>query len=199
MIRIQRTVAPTLTALDVATARAWLKLDAIDGAAIDQALDAEITALVAAAVDHIEAETARVLLPSTWRISYPAWPVNDCLDLPLAPVTVVSSIEYLDGLSALRTLHADNTLVTLDGDYPSITRAPGAVWPTLYASPAAVRVTVQAGYAAVAQIPPAITMALRLLLGHWFANRAAVHVGVSATELPMGVRALLDSAARVHL
>lgn len=199
MIRIERTVAPVISALSVQTARDWLRLDTIDAGAYDAALDSEIAALVAAAVDLVEAQTGRVLLPSTWRVSLDSWPVDGVILLPMSPVSAVVSVQYLDVYGVLQTLHPDNVQIVLDGDYPAIHRAPGVSWPGLCVSPVAVQIAVQAGYANAAAIPPAIVMALRLLLAHWFTNRAAVQVGPAASELPLGVPALLSSVARVRL
>lgn len=38
-----------------------------------------------------------------------------------------------------------------------------------------------------------IRMAMLLLIGHWYANREAVSIGETASEVPMAVSALLQS------
>ena len=37
-----------------------------------------------------------------------------------------------------------------------------------------------------------LSTAMLLIIGHWYANREAVVVGVSASELPMAVKALIE-------
>lgn len=41
-----------------------------------------------------------------------------------------------------------------------------------------------------------VEQAILLLVGHWYANREEVVVGVSATQVPMGVQALLWTRKR---
>ena len=43
-----------------------------------------------------------------------------------------------------------------------------------------------------------IWAAMLLLIGHWYANREAVNVGIITSELPLGVEALLMQHRRWH-
>ena len=45
-------------------------------------------------------------------------------------------------------------------------------------------------------LTPDVEQAILLLVGHWYANREEVVVGVSATQVPMGVQALLWTRKR---
>lgn len=41
-------------------------------------------------------------------------------------------------------------------------------------------------------VPPAVDQGILLMIGHWFANREATLVGVSATGLPFGVADIVN-------
>ncbi|MDX3975790.1 head-tail connector protein [Shinella sp.] len=41
------------------------------------------------------------------------------------------------------------------------------------------------------EIPPALTEAVAMLAAHWYENREATLVGISAQELPLGVTAIV--------
>lgn len=60
----------------------------------------------------------------------------------------------------------------------------------------AAKVTYIAGYETV---PEDIEAAMLLILGHLYANRESVVVAVSATELPMGAKFLLDPYRRLNI
>lgn len=44
-----------------------------------------------------------------------------------------------------------------------------------------------------------ITTAMLLIIGHWYANRESVVIGVSVAELPMAVHALISPYRHFHL
>lgn len=199
LLQIVQTVAPSAAILPIADARTWLRLDTIDVGAVDAALDTEIAALVLAALDYVQRETGLVLLQSTWRISWSAWPEDRVLRLPLAPVTAVSSIAYLDSLGVERTLPVGDYAAALDGDYPVVALLPTRCWPALYDVPAAVRMVVTAGNSVASAAPQSAILAIRLLLAHWFENRAAVVAGVPVAEVPVAVPALLAQLRRAVL
>jgi uncharacterized phiE125 gp8 family phage protein len=107
------------------------------------------------------------------------------------PVTAVVSVKYDDSEGVERTL-ADYRLI--EGTNAKLLPAFGVSWPVTASGPGTVRIVYTAGYA-TDEVPSALDQAVLLLLGHYYANREAVHAGdrAGAVELPLGVEALLAS------
>ena len=55
----------------------------------------------------------------------------------------------------------------------------------------AVNVRFVCGYGAASSVPMAIKAAMKLLIGHWYANRESVNVGNLVTAYPQSVDAML--------
>ena len=66
----------------------------------------------------------------------------------------------------------------------------GQSWPDIYSRMNAVQVEYTAGYANVAAIPSDIQHALRLLVDHFYNNRAEVS-SIELYEIPLGIKALV--------
>lgn len=147
--------------------------------------DSLIEALRDAAVSHVERVSGVALAPGTWRWTLSRFPSR--IEIPVAPVTAVDDVTYLDADGASQT-YADARLV--DGAvYP----AAGGSWPYAYGS---VTVEFAAGLASPDAAPELIAAA-KLMLGHLYSNREAVQVGQSPAELPLGVAALIDTYRKV--
>lgn len=158
------------------------------GMADDDSQDDLIAGLIEAAQDHIENYTGQMLSRRTvvqafdrfdGELRLHAWPIAE---------PAVASIDYLDGAGTDQSFTAFR-LAALARP-ARLVPAPGASWPTAAATPGAVRVAVQAGYARRDDVPKALRQAMLLLIGHWFANREAVNVGSSVIALPFAVEAL---------
>lgn len=132
--------------------------------------------------------------------NYNSWRTNDSqtIRLPKFPVISVDSIQYMADTSG--------TLATLDpSQYQAdVLSTPGRVlpspaagcWPQTPPMANAVQITFTAGYESAALIPGTLLQAIFLTVAAWYANRENFMLGVSgATELPLGVRALLDTEA----
>ncbi len=155
--------------------------------------DALVTATLTAAVSKIEDETRRAIMPQVWEAAFAgSWPANTPVLLPRPRVMQVNSLLYTD---------------TNGGQKPWLSWAsqdlaePAAVWlkdaPADVAAPAhdqdAVwRVNYQAGYATAAAVPGALLAAIKLLAAHLFEKREATISGTMISEVPLGVRYLLD-------
>lgn len=147
--------------------------------------DSLIEALRDAAVGHVERVSGIALAPGDWRWTMRRFPSR--VDLPIAPVTALDGVTYLDSSGDEQT-YADARLV--DGAvYP----AAGGSWPYAYNS---VTVEFTAGLASPDAAPELIAAA-KLMLGHLYSNREAVQVGQSPAELPLGVAALIDTYRKV--
>jgi uncharacterized phiE125 gp8 family phage protein len=112
------------------------------------------------------------------------WPVIE-LEPPAQSIT---SVTYLDPSGALQTL--DPSVYRLDANSKParLTPALNQVWPATAQEIAAVVVTYVAGFGTAAQVPDDLIQAVRLLIDHYYENRAQVMVGtrVVAIEIPEG-------------
>lgn len=104
-----------------------------------------------------------------------AWPIADDATVAIA---------YLDSAGASQAV--TGARIIRGNGWASIAPAVGESWPSIYYGPASV--TLEAGYAAAADVPESMKQAMLLLIAHWFANREAV--GNITTELPFAVEAL---------
>jgi len=178
--------APAFAAISTADAKAWLKVDTSDD-------DTLIDALVAAAVAACEAETARVLCASTWVLRLDGFPCGGAaLVLPVAPVSSISSVKYYDADNVLQTWSSTAWEADLNSLPPRLRPVLNAPWPGTRDRFGAVEITLVAGYASAAAIPPSLLQAVRFILSHLHENRMAVLVGVGAQELPLGAQMLLS-------
>lgn len=186
VLDLVRTVAPTDTPVSLAEAKAHLRVDADN-----QDDDALIQGLLDAATDHLDGYAGilgRCLVAQTWALRLSAFPCE--IELPLGPLISVTGITYLDPDGATQTL-ATSVYEVIDGPAPLVVLKHNQSWPSIRSRARSVTVTFVAGWATRASVPSAIKAAILLLIGHWYANREAVAAGPNASELPLGVTALL--------
>jgi uncharacterized phiE125 gp8 family phage protein len=176
-------VAAPVIALDVL--RPHLRLDLIGGPTHPD--DALIAGYLAAAREYAEHYTQRSVGAQTLELALDSFP-SAGIELPLGAATI-DSIKYIDESAVEQTLAGN--LYSLD-DYSFKHWAwPVAAWPT----PGAFANAVKVRYTTPAAIPAAVTNAVLLLTGHLYENREAVNTdrGVNPGEVPLGVKALLDT------
>lgn len=140
--------------------------------------DTMIGHLIAAAFAYAEKRTGVAFSASTWEYRAAAFPDAELL-LPLTPVASVTSVKYDDADGVEQTF----TGFTLDGGW----LVPADVWPTPKDARSSVRIRFVAGGTPSVDV----CRAVRLLAGHWYANREGV-TEAERREIPMGVHALLD-------
>lgn len=144
---LSRTVAPTAEPLSLSHVKQHLRLIHDDD-------DEELRRLIAASRIEIEKQVRRAYINQTWAMTLDAFPTDDYIELPVAPLSSVSSITYTDTLGASQTLAT--TVYAVD-----TAREPGCValkyqqiWPTTRSEPNAVTITFVAGYGATdASVP----------------------------------------------
>ena len=162
---------------------------------------------IASARELVESDTNQVLMPQTFVLKASGF--DDLLtgdgyiDLERHPIRSLSSVNYFDSAGAAQTVStslfdisrekfrsrlylvsSDTTLPTLNGVRK---------WP--------LSLTLLGGYSLAtadardqrAAVPRAATMAILLLLGHWFRNRESVAVGTISNEIEQSYRALVRS------
>jgi uncharacterized phiE125 gp8 family phage protein len=104
----------------------------------------------------------------------------DFVDLPVAPLSAIADIKYLDIVGVEQTLDTaiyESVLVGLD---PSIRLKINQTWPAIRCANDAIRVTASAGYSTV---PEPIRAAIVLMVSAWFDNRTVGPAPEGATNL----------------
>lgn len=168
-------------ALSTADVKAWLKVDTDDE-------DTLIGVLRDAALNHCEAHTGRYFRQMAFTITAPNW--DDLRRLPFGALTGGITLQYLkENATVYTTLASTEYTAELLGDVLHVCyrNSPPVADPYRYD---AVKLTTTGGTAAAA-LPTEVETAALMLVGHWYENRSAVHIGTSITEMPLAVKALL--------
>jgi len=180
--------APAIEPIYLEEAKAQCRIDHGDE-------DALVQALIRASRDYVENFTHRALITQTWDWQIDGFPCGD-LVLPLAPVSSVTSVTYLDSAGTSQTWSSSNYRT----DLPAGPKAPrarlapgyGVLYPTTYDVINAVTVRFVAGYGATtATVPFAIKQALLLLIAHWYKTREPVVTGTIVSPVQHSVDGLL--------
>lgn len=181
------TVAPTGQPVSLDDAKAHLRVDDTDS-------DALITAYLASAVAYVEQVCGLKLAAQTIKLR--AWGFDDCtFPLPMAPISAVSGITYIDADGATQTLDPSTYVTALYGLSPTISRAYNKTWPAHRCGLGNITFTVSAGYADGA-CPTPITQAILLCVGDWWSNRETSIEGRFAAIEMVAVDALLANFRR---
>lgn len=171
------TVVPTSEPVTLAEAKTHCKVDGSDS-------DGELNRMISSARVFVEAYCGTALGSQTQVLRCSSF--CDFIDLPIAPISAISSITYLDASGAEQTLSTDVYEGVLIGLEPSIRLKINQSWPSVRCASDAIRVTVSAGYASV---PDPIKHAMLLLIATWFDSR-------SVGEVTEGVKSLLTNYRR---
>lgn len=153
--------------------------------------DTLIDRLIKAAVAHVESKCGAALITRTLRVLRDTFPANGgAMVLPVAPVTTVSEITYVDTAGAAQTL-AGSAYVLAGGTVRSEVSPVAETWPATQRGRRQIAVTFTAGYgAASTDMPEDMRAALLLLIEHYYHHRSAVIEG-TMSPTPLGVEALL--------
>jgi uncharacterized phiE125 gp8 family phage protein len=115
--------------------------------------------------------------------------------LACPPVQAVSSITYVaDGSGVDTTLDSSvYQVVGIGGFISRIVLAHNQTWPIVQHQPEAITVRYTAGYGDDwNSVPEAIRGALAMLVAYWFNQREAALIDPVITEVPFGVKAILQ-------
>ncbi|RYC10069.1 head-tail connector protein [Ciceribacter ferrooxidans] len=200
-------IAPVLvTAADpIVTAAQAMRQCRIDADALDAGAMAEVTTLlegyIAAATALLEGWNGILggvcLGLQTWRQDYDD--IAQCLSIPLAPVTGITSVTWRDSAGQVSTIDpAEYSLRTLSGGWSVCRFRDAYALPSDLDEVGAVSITFTAGYETV---PAPIVQAILLTVGAWYENREETVIGVSAASLPeaVAVDRLVGAYKRVAL
>lgn len=173
----KRVVAPTSIPLTVDQIKDHINEDATDR-------DEYIEGLIRAAAGLCESGTVRSLMLQTRAETLDAFPdgtspYDGMIKLTFPPVVSIDSVVYLDPEGAPQTLAPSSyTLDNASDVAPGwLAIAPGYQWPQTYPRINAVTVRYVAGHALAADVPEELQQWMKLIIGHWYANREAVNVG----------------------
>ena len=154
--------------------------------------DDDLNRLIADAREYVEGETGLVLTaPRTvveTRRFFGPW-----IDLRAWPIISINSISYLDSSYVPQILDA-SLWIAGTAVRPVRIASRGNIWPTIAAAPAAVTISVTAGFASPDAVPNRAKRAILMLAAHYYINREAAAVGPSAgaVTVPLGVSELLS-------
>ena len=201
-------IAPPATEpVTLVEAKAWLRVDTTDE-------DAEISALITAAREIVEAATRRLLITQSWRIILDRWPFARGADLsldalmiaprpqvmevemPLAPLLSVTGARIYDASGAPQPL--DPSLWRLVGAPDEARLVLSARPPHPGATAGGIEIDVLAGYGAESDVPAALRQAILALVSDWYENRGDIDTA-APENLPKRVAALVAPYRRARL
>lgn len=212
MQALQLVTAPSVEPLTLADAKTHLRV-------VDTSDDTYITSLITVARRAVEEFTRRALITQTWRLTLDSFPgpgfksafEDPWLNTQFGPIRLpnlrwyypiplprprlisVSGVTYVDPAGVTQTLDPSQYQVDDQSEPARLLPTPNGDWPqTQQGSINTVQVTYSAGYGATAgTVEPMIVHAIRLWVGHLYANREPVAVGVSVEDMPKTIADLL--------
>lgn len=184
----KRTVGPTVEPVSLDEAKAHLRVDV-------NADDLLLERLITAAREYVEEATGRALINQTWQLSLDAWPGEDYIELPRAPLSSITSVVYTDSNNTSNTFSDNNYVADTDSEPGSIVLKYGCEWPTVtLANGQPIKITYVSGYGTTSDsVPQQLRQAILLLVGHWYENREAsvVGQGYSQGTLPFALQSVI--------
>ena len=181
---------PAVEPVTLAEAKQHLRVDTTTD-------DAYIHSLVHAAREWCEAYCDETFIHTQYRMTLDSFPVE--IELPRPPMATAGTTT---AVVVTYTLENQTTAVLATNQYRVDRDAvPGAIrtlyngsWPSHLLDYNAVTVTWWAGHAATAAgVPQRFRSAVLWLVGYWYERRMAAEA-VNLSEIPFGVKSLLDSA-----
>jgi len=163
--------------------------------------DTYIGGLVDAATTWCEDYCDRTFADKQYTVAFDDFP-SLRIELPRPPVrlnataaSATVTISYVDSAGTTQTLtwaQSGTQQFRLDRDHVPALVYPLYLedWPNVRLDDKAVQITYLAGYGGAASVPKPAVHAIKMLVGHWYANREAI--GSVGQNVPLGVHALLE-------
>jgi len=183
-------IAPETEPLTAAELVPYLRIETPEE---DSEEEKYLNALIKTAREYCEEYQRRAYITQTWKLSLSAWP-HGCIGLPKGSLQSVTSIVYKDSAGAEHTLTAGTDyIVSTTGIVGRVSPPYGGSWPTASLYPLdPISITYKCGYGdSAADIPERAKQAMRLLISHWYDQRAPVLIGSVSNEIEFTVHALL--------
>ncbi len=207
-LKLKLVTEPQNLPMSLNEAKAFLKLG--DDDTDDDAL---IMALLRAAVRHVETFTGRVLITQTWRLTLDDWPsrsrlddqlwegvregadiveARDHIEIPKPPLQSVTSFQIFNTSDTASSVATTVYFVDSESEPGRVGLKFGQVWPSITLRPHnGIQITFTAGYGDDANgVPDDILAGLRLLLAHFYENRAVCDLATNLA-LPLTAREAL--------
>ena len=188
--------APAAVAVSTADAKTHLRVTDSDS-------DTYIAALVALATGVYEGRACTSLINQTLVLYLDRFPHDGSgpIWLPGGPVAAISTVKYYDAGMTLTTLAAAAYRLNLYQDVAALEPAYGYVWPSAREGiTGAVEIEYTTGYgAAAANLPVIPVHAIKLLLSHYFENRASVEAGDATSTLSHDVPETFDALVQLDV
>ena len=182
----------------------WLEAAKVHLRVEDTAENATIQDCIDSAVGHIDGPDGwlnRCLITQAWAVDLDGWWGLDCygvwrprlLQLPLAPVSAISAVRYIDQSGVTQTLDPSNYHVFTGRD-PGVQLITGFSRPALACHDRTVSIEFVAGYGdAWTDVPAQIRRALLLMTGDLYANRETVVSGDRAASAEIVMTTTVES------
>jgi uncharacterized phiE125 gp8 family phage protein len=180
-----RMVAPAVTPVSLEEAKGHVRVTHNDE-------DGDIQAYLDAAVAYLDGWggiLGRCMVTQTWRQDMATFPSMIRLPFPDAQSATVAYTDPDGATQAFTDFH-----LAVDALGSALILEDGASWPDVAVRPDAVRVTGVYGYGLAADVPDSLKMAIKLLVGHWYANREAVVIGGAPADVPLAFDALIAAS-----
>lgn len=192
MLKPELITPPAQKVLSLDQVKAHCRVDHND----DDTLLERLIDVVTSYLDGYSGILRRCLINQTWRQKLCDWPQGSVIYLPLSSVSEVS-IRYTDSNGSEQSVN-DEEYKILDDHCSSFIYFKDSFSRPQLSDEASIDFV--SGYGPTSEaVPDAIKHAMLLLIGHYYENREASMVGVSVTDLPMGVNALLNPFRRLKL
>lgn len=150
--------------------------------------DAYISALIKAAVSHLDGYRGilnRCIIEQEWQVTRASW----CRKMEtIFTDTTAAEIKYFDADGVEQTVdNTDNAAYRVYPDYIRFNN--DFVFPTLETDrDDPISITTTHGYDTV---PESLTLAIKILIAHWYRNREPVTFGGNPMKIPFAVDALI--------
>lgn len=141
-------------------AKQWARVEIADD-------DDLIDSLIESARIEAEEYTQRAFIDQGWELKLDCFP--SAIDLPKAPLSSVTSIDYVDSDGATQAF--TDFVVTGSNGSGRIVPAYGFSWPITRSQVDAVTITFVAGYGDAAVVPEAIKSAINVRVNDMYVNR----------------------------
>lgn len=174
--------APTATLFDASDLHLHLRVDTTEQ-------DPLLSAYIAAAVGYLDGYSGRLgrcILKQKW-----AFPLNDNTEVVYLPFPDCRdfAVEREQPASTWTALSGVDVQIARDAVF--LAELPDDL--------EGVHLTCYAGWDTPAKVPAPLKQAVRMLVAHWFDNRAEVTVGQAPHQLPAGVEMLISPYKNVFV
>ena len=189
------TAQPTAEPLTLDEVKTFLNLTSNDH-------DAMLDLFIRMAREWAEKTTGRAMLSQTIKEYWDEWPTGifgETWELGIAPVTSVTSIQYLDSAGATQTWATTNYTADVKSRPARIVPTDAVEYPELDDAPNAVIVTYVAGVSSVSSVPATARAAMMQKIAFLYENLEDIKInGVGPGYMVRSADALIFNE-RIHL